>query len=404
MGGMLLLWWATASGAWALDLDEARARAESRALAVERAEAAADVARGDATAAVEAALPSVQGFAGVSTGAGQTSFGFQRPIATQIGLGARLSWTALDPSTWARATQARREAEGKRAMVDWARVDARAAATSVYARTLGAQAEVDALGEMLTHATHTEEVVGSKVDVGLVPAVDGLRAQAETATTRARLAEARGRLAASCAELQALLGDPVDGACRLDAVAWDAPRPVTGDHPALVAFAAVLDASAAGRRAAGWALGPVVDVDGTVAHYIVPGTSSGLGWSVGAELTVPIVPGDGRWGGLGIARGLARDAEVALEEQRRALSVAEVAAARRHAAAVEALTAREAALTAARQALDAADEEYGVGRSSVVDLLSARAAWGEALLARAAAVTEVGEALAALEAARGVRG
>lgn len=396
-----MIWlWLTA--AFALDLDTARERATAQALGVERAQAAAVEARGDTIAAIEAAMPAIEAFANASTGAGQTAFGFPRPIAAQFGLGARLGWTALDPAAWATATGARQVATAARATEAWARVDARASATAGYASAWATQQERAVLAQLAEDAERLAAVVSERVSAGLAPTVDAQRLTAEVATATARHADADARSVRSCAALQSLIGDPIDGECELEPPIWPTPGEGPRLHPALDALGALLDAAASGHRASAWALGPVLSVDGSVAHYIVPGTGSGPGWSLGAEASIPLLNAGGSWGGLTAARARVRDAEAAVEEQRRALAAVQIAAARRHAAATTALGARTMAVEASNAARLASEELYLAGVHDLTDLLAARATWAEARVAEAAAHAERGAALAELESARGV--
>jgi len=85
----------------AMDLDEVRAAATDRAIAVAQAQAAVDVADGTFWQERSTALPNVELFAQVSTGAGLTAFGFERPVATQGAVGATGTWTLIAPAAWA---------------------------------------------------------------------------------------------------------------------------------------------------------------------------------------------------------------------------------------------------------------------------------------------------------------
>ena len=112
---------ATAGEGSPLDLDEARRLAADRALEVSLARWDAEGARGAFAQWTGAALPSITGFFDVSTGAGRTAFGFDRPVATQWGLGVSASLGLVDPATWAAAVAARRSQRGQEATVAWAR-------------------------------------------------------------------------------------------------------------------------------------------------------------------------------------------------------------------------------------------------------------------------------------------
>ena len=387
----------------ALTLDEVRARAADRSLAVERARAAADAARADAGAVWGGALPALAGFASASTGAGMTSFGFERPVSTQFGFGLTASFDVVDPAGWAAATAARRSAAGQAAMAEWALVTARQEATASYAAAWAAGEAVAASRSAAAAAGRAAEAAEALAAAGLRPAVDAARARAEAATARAALAEAEAGEAARCASLQALVGLDVDGACALEPISWAAPAEGPGEHPALTAASEALGAAEATRAAAAWDLAPTVALSGTAAQYVIPGGASGPGWSAGLTVAVPIFAGGAGWRGFVGDRARAAVATADLEAQARVLQVAEVSARARYTAAVAAVEARAEAAEAAASAWSSADARYQAGLDGLSDWLSARQARDQAALALLAAQAERGAALAALEAARGVR-
>ncbi len=399
---MIGAWWLAIGLAGATSLDEARTRAADGALAVLSAEASRDASQGASIAAIEAALPAVEGFAQVATGQGLTSFGFERPVATQIGIGGQLSWRLIDVATWLRASAARREVRRSEAVTAWARVDARREATARYAAALSASQAAQALASAADEASALSDAIAARVEAGLTPEVDGLRARAEAAVARAQAEEARADAAATCVTLQALIGDAVDGVCTLESVAWAQPATGEGDHPSIQAFRLAMGAATARSDAAAAALGPVLSASGTAAHYIIPASDTqGFGWNVGATLTVPL-PGASSVGDQQAGRALAKAADVALEEQRRALSTQAVTAEARHRAAIAAWSARQEAADAAEAAMSRAQALYDAGALDLTDLLDARRAWSDARRLLAVAHGMVGTAVADLEAARGV--
>lgn len=402
MIGLWTLGILAAVGAESTSLEQVRARAVQEALGVLAAEASRDQAVGQATSAIEGALPAVEGFAQVTTGQGLTGFGFVRPVSTQIGIGGSLSWRVIDVASWLRASSARTDVRRSEAAADWARVDARREATARYAVALGVQEETEALRRVAARSQAVADAVGERVQAGLVPDIDGLRARSDAAVAQAAVAQAEGRLAAACAELQSLLDEAITGACRLEPVSWGTPAEGPAQHPSLRAFALALDASRASSQASGAALGPVLSASGTAAHYIVPASDTqGFGWNVGATLSVPL-PGASSVGARQVAVAQQTAAEVALEAQRRALEVQRVTSERQLRAAQEALAAQETSLEASREARDRAEVLYRAGEISLTDLLDAERAWAASLRAVATAKAAVGAALADTEAARGV--
>ena len=79
-----------------VELDEVRARATEVAIEVARAEAETQRRRGLTWQASSGSLPQIDLFASGSTGQGLTSFGFERPVQVQAGVGVNGSWTLVD--------------------------------------------------------------------------------------------------------------------------------------------------------------------------------------------------------------------------------------------------------------------------------------------------------------------
>jgi outer membrane protein TolC len=400
MSAVLLL---LAGTAWALTLDEARATATDQAVAVEQARANRDAAAARAWMANAESLPAIVGFGSVNTGAGFTAFGFPRPVQTQAGAGVRASWTLLSPAAWGAARAARQTATGQDAMVAWAMVEARRAATAGFSAARGAQDVVAALETARDDAATAADAVQGQVAAGLRPGADAARATAEVAALEADLAAARGAATARCAELQALLRQPVDGACSLDGPGPEAPVDGPASHPALDAARATLGAQQGAQAAATGAVLPSLTGSGTAAWYTTNEGGGGAGWSTGLDLTVPLTSVGAGARGIAAAKAETAVAELALEDQERALRVALASADARLVAAREALRARVKSQAAADAALQLTGERYANGLAPLTDWIDARRQRDTAAVARANAAAELGAAVAELEAARGVR-
>lgn len=386
-----------------LTLDEVRGRAVQQAIAVEQARASRDLARAGSGGARGELLPSVVGFGSLSTGAGLTAFGFERPASTQLGAGLQGTWTLLDPASWSAAAAARQDLAAREHLLDWAEVDARRTATRAFAAVLAAQASRTALEGAAADAERSAESVVALVGAGLRPTADGAQARAEAAVLRARLADAEAALVARCAELQALLREPVDGDCRVvPPGAWEAPAPGPAAHPALAAAEALVRGARAGRDAATGARLPSLGADGTLAWYQAD-DQGGLGWSAGLDLSVPLFTGGSGVAGSRAAAAELRLAELDLEDQERALRAALASAEARLEAARSARAARAEALEAAGEALVLVQARYDAGVASLTALLDARRTRDEAAVQLAVVTAAEGEALAEVEAARGVR-
>ncbi|MCB9693585.1 MAG: TolC family protein [Alphaproteobacteria bacterium] len=285
--------------------------------------------------------------------------------------------------------------------MDWARVTARRDATVAVATLWAAEAERDAWTEAAEDARKAADAVESLASAGLRPPADAARTRAVALALEARAVGAEGAVAGRCAELQALLRDPVDGRCALEAPSPEVPLEGEGPHPALVAAQEALQAARARRTGAVLARGPTVTANGTVGQYLA-GDNSGIGWSAGLDARLPVVSvGAGR-GADRMAVAARDDAELALEAQERGLEAAAVAAGARWEAAVAGLAALEASAQAAEQALALVGGRYDEGLEGLEAWISARRARDEARVALAQGRAERLAALAEVEAVRGV--
>lgn len=388
--------------AQSLDLDTVRQRAEDAAIAVERAQAERTMARADFTQAVAGNLPSVTGFASVTTGQGFTSFGFERPVQTQSGIGARGNWVLISPTQWAASESARQALIGRTAMLEWARVNARRDATTAYAAAWSSQTELAARTTAAEDARSAAEAVNALVDAGIRPRADGARATSEALTAAAELDSARWRATAACAQLLALIREEPDGDCILAEPTWNAPTDGPASHPALDASKAAMAGAKAGVWRAGTALGPTVTGSGTAAWYATDGGVGGFGWNAGVEASMPLVGSGSNWAEVFGSKAAAKAAALDYEQQERSLRVALASATARHEAAQTALVARRAALEATEEALTLVTERYRAGTASLTEWMDARRTRDAAAVALATADAELGTALAELEAARGV--
>lgn len=391
-----------ALSAWALGLDEVREIAVREAVEVEMSEARVDAARADAWVATGQALPSVAGFVDLSAGAGMTSFGFERPTRTVLGIGVSARWQVVDPATWAAAAAARGSARGQEAMLRWTRSEARRQATSAYAQALAAEEVRRAWAGAALDAEEARSAVEALVGAGLRPSADLSMARADAARIRARLAWAEAEQAARCAALQGLLRQEVDGRCELVPVDWGPPAPGPGRHPALDAAQEALAVARAQRTASTWALAPTAEAWASRARYEVGGADGGPAWNAGVGVDVPLAAGGAGHSARSAERARVREAEVELEAQERTLAVARFAAEARLGAARTSVEALRESQQAAEVALRDVDERYQAGLEGVITWLAARRARDEASVGLAEAGAVVGEALAEVESARGV--
>lgn len=396
----MMVLWLTLGSAQALTLEEARERAEEHAVEVQLSEAAADASRAYAWELIGAALPSVVGSFDFSTGSGLTSFGFQRPVSNQFGLGVSASWRLIDPSLWFAAASARRTADGQQAMLDWSRLIARSQATAAYARALGAEEKVAAWERSLEDAERQAAAARSLVASGLRPAADAAQAEAARLGASAGVIASVGERIALCAELQGLLLLPVTGECELVPTEFLDPGEPAAEHPALVASREALSAAETARSAAIAGFAPTVDVFGTAAQYWVD-DSKGMGWNAGVGVDLPLFQGTSQMARVRAASADTRGAQASLAGQERDLDVLRISAEARLAAARASVEALRESLVSAEEALRLVDERYTAGLQGITDWLQARRQRDLALIALADGRAALGVAVAELEAAVG---
>ncbi len=395
------MWWLLATLAFGVDLDSTREQATARAIAVEQAQADVDRAEGIFWVARSGALPTVELFASASTGAGLTSFGFDRPVRTQAALGATGRWTLLAPASWASGTAARHSMKGQRAMLDWSRVTARREATVAVAELWAAQEIASSLAASVEDAERAMAAVQSRADSGLRPPADAARSVATTASLRARSIQANGEVAASCAAVYALLRRDGPSTCSLVSPSGQEPRREEGRHPALVAADEALAAAQATRVAAVYDRLPTVTVTGTAGDYFA-GDRNGFGWSAGAEARVPLVSGGAGVGDNAVAVAVRERARLAVEDEERRLTAARVAGQARYEAADASVTALKSSVVAANAALRLVDARYSEGLESLDVWLGARRERDDARIALAQGQAATLVALAELESVNGV--
>lgn len=385
-----------------VELDEVRVRATEVAIEVARAEAETQRRRGLTWQASSGSLPQIDLFASGSTGQGLTSFGFERPVQVQAGVGVNGSWTLVDPGGWAGAVAARHSRLGADALLDWARVTARRDATAAVAELWAAQEEQRAWARAREDAAKALEAVEALVAAELRPSADAARSRALAAQTEAEHVAAEGRLAGRCARLHALLRDDVRAPCSDVVVPELTVAETQGVHPALVAAREALAASRAELSRAVLDRVPTVGANGTAAHYVA-GDANGFGWSAGVQATLPLVSGGAGEGGRREAVAGRDDALLALEAQQLELAAATVEAEASWEAARSALAALAQAEEAAEEALTLTDARYRQGLEGVEAWIAARRSRDDAIVAHARGRGAWLLALAELEAVRGVR-
>jgi len=403
--------WLLIAPAWALDLDEARAKATTRAIEVQRDEAAVERARAGDLQALAGALPQIGLFAEASVASGPNPFG--RFTSQQVQVGVSGEWRLIDPSAWSAKAAARSSVHGAQALLDWSRVTARRDATIRYAEAVAAVEVAEALRTAEQDAQRAAAGVQSLTRAGLRPRADAAQAEAAAAALTAQRVAAEGEIGATCAALQSLIGVAIDGHCELAAPStWPDAGTTDALHPALRAAEAALQTARRDRGATLAESAPAIVATGSVAQNegsaIVGGDTdnardlSGLSLSAGLRADVPLIGSGSRIGRIKEATADRTTAAVALEEQERLLAWGRVAAEAHFAAALAAAEASSESVRAASEALELVEARYQQGLDGLTTWLDARRARDEALVALAEARAEQGRALAELEANRGI--
>jgi outer membrane protein TolC len=379
-----------------LELAEVQARAETRSWSVLGAQARVEGAEGRQLQARAALLPQAEATAGFSSAG---LLGAEPPPWTPaLGLSGAWSLWSLQLLEGSRASGS--DLEAARASAELSAAMARQAATSAWARAWGAQAELQRRQRMVEDMSQAAAALRQRVEAGLGPPADALRAQAELARLQAEATEAEGRARTSCALLLGLLREDLQQGCELVEAGLPLPRDGRGLHPAL-ALSEALERGAERRvGAARGALWPTLGAQAALERELGEGAPEAAAWSAGLGAELPL--GGGRLGALQAARAAEVEAGLSREARAVELQVALEAAQARWRSAEQGLEARGLAAEAARAARAEADQLHAAGLLSSPDWLELRRLDEEAGRLLILAEVERLLALAELEGARGV--
>jgi NodT family efflux transporter outer membrane factor (OMF) lipoprotein len=273
------------------DLRAALERVE-RARALGRADAAALLPGGSANVGAERArVPAI------NTGTGQAR------TEERVGAGAAASWE-IDLFGRLRSAARAADFEAAASAADLAALRAvlLADVSSAYFAWQGAQAQLQALADIVTGQQKQLDLARTRLELGATDELDVRRAQSELRTSEARLAGLQGELAQLASRIAVLSGRfPQDLAlqARADAghasarpVAVGSPQWVLNQRPDVTAAEARLRAAAA-RSDAAWAdLLPRLTLGGSFG--VLAGGASDLsgdgarGWSLQSGLAIPL--------------------------------------------------------------------------------------------------------------------
>lgn len=238
-----------------------------------------------------------------------------------------------------------------------------------YAACAAASEKTRVTGAFVARLREAERIVTARADAGDAAGYDLRRLRVEARAAEARAALENGEIAASCAALESLTGDP--DARPTATISLLAIRPAGGAgsvRPDLLAREQRVTAAAEQARAAERARIPEVGIELGYKRMESPGESA-HGPVISVGMRVPIFEGGGA--AVAEARALQRAREAELGLARREIAAAAMAAEARSAAALEAAERAQAASEDARRLGTIAEASYQGGETGVVELVDA---------------------------------
>jgi outer membrane protein len=379
-----------------LTLDEAVAEALAHAPALQAVAQQEQQARSRAAAARRARFGEVDAVAGYTH---YQDDQIVRPIARQL-LAEGIAGLPFDRDQWrygltlqvplylggrlsASIAVASLQADQAAALLDGTRWQTRFNVASLYASGQTLDALVRAIDANLMALEETGRKVDLAVQVGKRPELDHLKIAGETASIRARRADAEASRARVGAVLLALLGRDPASTLRLAPLA-DRPATLAGASDDLRGLAlaaspvrqATLGAQQAHQatRIARSAFLPSLGVHAQYLRSDAPSVGAPLDtWDVSVGLTMPVFAGGSRWASLAAAHHGEAAAQSALTRVRLEQEARLVEAQARWDAARVALDAAASGVAAARETARIEQVRYDSGAGAIDDLLRARA-------------------------------
>jgi len=377
-------WW-TVFGSPQLDALVRQAIADNQTLAAAKATLAE--AQELARAAAGAELPELS----LDAGAGRQKYGkqflgslFSLPPFSYVAIGASVSYTVDYLGGTARTV------EQQRALAQYAASEADAAYLTLSGGVVtqamiaaSAQAEIDAVGELLAEDRRNVDLVRTAFENGSVSRVDVVTAQSQLASDETLLPPIRQQLAAARHQLAVLVGrapsDWVPPAITLDALKVPRVLPVrlpselAHRRPDILAAEARLHAATAAVGIATANLYPRITLTATGGLQSLPFEQlfdrSNTAWTLISGITAPVFNG----GRLRARRRAALDELAASASRYREVvlesfgQVADSLDGLSHDA--ELLAAQSNALAAAQSSVDLARESYAAGNTGVLQVL-----------------------------------
>lgn len=276
---------------------------------------------------------------------------------------------------------ARRQADAARLMVDVRTADLVVSATATFGRMLTAQATERAADAGLASAREDRGRAERRRDAGMATDADVLALGVHVADLEQRRIQARGDLAIAIAELNRLMGEPIERV-------WQAVDAVEHDAPVVPPLAELLTAADAARPEIGRATAlqeAAAETQHSASRLLIPqaGVQAAVdfaGTEFGQRASSWIAGAEFRWtlstGGAELARRRAATEELtraraATDDTRAAVHVDVVTAFRRLETAQLRRAATRSAIAQARESQRIVRDRFDAGLATVNDVLRA---------------------------------
>lgn len=288
-------------------------------------------------------------------------------------------WTLLDPRVWAGASVARHQARSARWSTRRTREATRLQTRVLYYRALHAMASLGAAQAAEAAARATYRTFRQRREQGLLTEADVLQAEAELSAAEAARTDAeRARLDALQDLGQQLGWEPDTLPLPSDTLKAPEPLPEAGFEPQrradLLGLSAAIEAADAAEREASLGLVPAVDVSAVYTkHAGGLFSSDATDWTVNVALRWTLFSGFGRFAGIQRTAAQRRIARLEYADAVRRAQRESEEAERAIAAARKGVEATANARSAAEAARDLMKRRFQEGLATATDLLQAEA-------------------------------
>jgi outer membrane protein TolC len=282
--------------------------------------------------------------------------------------------------TAAAAHAARRQADAAHLLADGTAADLTVAATEAFGRILASQAAARSADAALAAGREDQTRAERRRDAGLATDADVLAFAVHIADLERRAIEARGDAAVAMAELNRLMGRPIESTFAVAVpLADDATlgsldellAQADAARPEIRRARALVDAAHAAQQGAASALLPQIAVQAGVDFAGTAFEHRAGAWIAGGQLRWSFSTRGGELAGRRAAAGAAVRAEAESSDAKAAVHVEVVTALRRLEAARASRAAGRAAVARAREAERIVRDRFEAGMASVNDVLRA---------------------------------